>query len=187
MWRYAQPLGTAFLALLVLAKDWQAHQTKLRRAAVLFVIVCLGVGGAASTYYSDRKAELEPSLALAGGTMTDNLKVKEISKQRDADGSVAFTVYVFNESEVYAKTVFIQLRICAQCEYAEEPDRSSRPIGAENTDREVQLPAGISALQSIAIPLKVKVPAGGNKMAVGITSRCENCTVRSMERLYVDF
>lgn len=186
MWRYAQPLGTAFLALLMLGKDWQAHQTTLRRAAVLFVIVCLGIGGAASTYYSDRKADLEPSLALVGDAM-ENINVKEISKQRDADGNVAFTVYVFNKSEVYAKTVFIQLRICAQCEFADEPQRSARAIGAENTDREVQLPAGISALESVAIPLKVKVPAGGNKMAVGITSRCENCTVRKRETLYVDF
>jgi hypothetical protein len=155
------------------------------------LILFLGVGGAINTYYSHRKAELEPSLALAGDTMMKNLRIKEISKQRDSDDNVAFTVYVFNKSEIQAKTVFISLRLCAQCEYVEEPQRSAGLVGAENTDREVQLPAGISALQRVAIPLKVKVPAGAlgaaNKIAVGITSRCETCTVRRMESLYVDF
>jgi hypothetical protein len=56
MWKYIPTLATAFLAVLQLAKDWGAHQTTWRRAVVLSLILCLGVGGAINTYYSDRKA-----------------------------------------------------------------------------------------------------------------------------------
>ena len=56
MWNYILNLTTVFLAALQLAKDWGAHRTTWRRAAVLGLIALLGVGGTINAYYSGKKA-----------------------------------------------------------------------------------------------------------------------------------
>jgi hypothetical protein len=53
---YVLNLATAFIAAFQLAKDWGAHQATWRRAAVLSLIVTLGVGGTINTYYAGKKA-----------------------------------------------------------------------------------------------------------------------------------
>jgi hypothetical protein len=57
MWNYITSLAATVLALLELAKDWHEHKTTVRRAAVLILIMLVGIGGAISTYYSDREAD----------------------------------------------------------------------------------------------------------------------------------
>jgi len=57
MWNYITSLTATVLALLELAKDWSDHKTTSRRAAVLCLIMLLGIGGAINTYYSGRDAD----------------------------------------------------------------------------------------------------------------------------------
>src|SRR5215475_8537161 len=56
MWKYAPTLLTALLGIAQLAKDGGAHKATWRRAAVLLLIVALGLGGTANTYYSDKSS-----------------------------------------------------------------------------------------------------------------------------------
>jgi hypothetical protein len=54
---YILPFATAFLAVLYLAKDWNAHKKSWRRVTVLCLIIATGIGGAINNIYKDKKAE----------------------------------------------------------------------------------------------------------------------------------
>jgi hypothetical protein len=56
MWDYILPIGTAFIALLQLAKDWGGHRATWRRAAVLLLIISLGIGGAVNSHYARKRS-----------------------------------------------------------------------------------------------------------------------------------
>jgi hypothetical protein len=56
MWNYFLPIGTAFIAVLQLAKDWGAHQTHWRRGLLLGLIVVLATGGAVNNYITSRRS-----------------------------------------------------------------------------------------------------------------------------------
>lgn len=53
---YVLPIAACFYALLQLKKDWEKHETTLRRAAAFVLVLILGVGSAVNTHYSRKKA-----------------------------------------------------------------------------------------------------------------------------------
>jgi hypothetical protein len=59
---YALPIAAAFLALLMLAKDWDAHRTSWRRVAVLGLIIATGIGGAINNHYTKKKSDAQHQL-----------------------------------------------------------------------------------------------------------------------------
>ena len=132
------------------------------------------------------KAELEASLGQVSDKL-DNLDVKEIQAERQPDGTLSFTVTLVNKSSVQAKKLYIILRICNLCEYAEEPQRFMKIVGAEASDREMDGDA-LPAQTAITIPLKIKVPGPPfNRTGVSVSSHCENCEVRPWDNLRVRY
>jgi hypothetical protein len=69
---YILPIAACFYALLQLAKDWEKHETKLRRTAALVLVMLLGVGSAINTYYSKSRAVKRHS--------DDQAKIAELKK-----------------------------------------------------------------------------------------------------------
>jgi hypothetical protein len=55
MLTYALPVITASLALLYLAKDWEAHKKSWRRALVMTLIIAIGIGGGINNYFQDKR------------------------------------------------------------------------------------------------------------------------------------
>jgi len=134
---------------------------------------------------SPPQAELEASVGDVTETL-ENLDVKEKLAQVSLDGSVAFTITVANKSNVQAKNGSIYLRICQGCEFAEEPKRFSRPLTSPAYDREMLFQA-INAIEAVGIDLKIKPPPGIRRFEVDVTTRCENCTFRPKDALYVRY
>ena len=130
------------------------------------------------------KATLE---AMFAETIEDIAKKnKEITVTRQQDGSVEFTILVVNTSGVQAKQGSAYVRLCQDCTFAKEPERSVRAVGAPAYDRErdfTMLDAGIS----LAIPLKVMPPKDLRRFQVDIVARCENCEVGPKDSLFVNF
>ena len=58
MW-YILNIIAVSLALLYLAKDWAAHKTSWRRAAILILIILSGIGGAIHYYYTNKDNEAQ--------------------------------------------------------------------------------------------------------------------------------
>jgi hypothetical protein len=56
MLNYILNLATIALAAFTLAKDWKAHQSHWRRAAIIFFIVLLGGASLVNTHFSNKKA-----------------------------------------------------------------------------------------------------------------------------------
>jgi hypothetical protein len=276
MWNYLLSLATVGLAGLQLAKDWGAHQTSWRRAAVLFLILLLGAGGAINTYYSGKRtaalraeeqgkanrqhnedqkqiaglqkavetattvqesntkqfllsftglskelnklqaqvkteglqkeaAQLRAQLEATQKALTqkaevvstlgpleslnetlENLGTKELSLHREPDGTLAFKVFVIDKSDVQAKSGSVFLRVCIECAFAEEPERFHKVIGAPDTEREMIFEA-ISAKSLIVVPLKVKAPTFPRRIEVSVSVRCETCTVRPRDLMYINY
>jgi hypothetical protein len=69
---YILPIAACFYALLQLAKDWEKHETRLRRTAALVLVLLLGVGSAINTYYSKSRAVRQHS--------DDQAKIAELKK-----------------------------------------------------------------------------------------------------------
>jgi hypothetical protein len=115
-----------------------------------------------------------------------NLEVKEVSKAPASDGTVAFQISVINRSTVQAKNGSVYIRICEKCEFAEEPQRFSKPLGAQSTDRQMNFQA-LDSTTALAVPLKIKPPALEHRFEIAVTTRCENCVVRPKELLHVDY
>jgi hypothetical protein len=130
------------------------------------------------------KAVLE---AMFAKTMEDiATKNKEITVAPQRDGSVEFTILVVNTSSVQAKNGLILVRVCRDCTFANEPERSTKPVGAPDSDRE-RLFDTLSAGISLAIPLKIMPPQHVSKLEVDVNVRCENCEVRPKDSLFVNF
>ena len=103
---------------------------------------------------------------------------------RQADGTVQFTISVFNKSKVQARAGGIFVRLCRKCTFVTEPKGFKRAEGAPDYDRYTDmdnLPAGVA----IGIPLKVKPPPLSSGFEVEVTSRCENCTVKPASKFFV--
>jgi hypothetical protein len=132
---------------------------------------------------SPPKAELEASLVQVTGT-TENL-AKEISVPQSPDGTVEFIIAIANKSAVQAKSGSIFVRLCEECVFSVEPERFTKPVGAPNFDREMLFQA-INVTTVIKVPLKVRPPLTTKRFEVGITARCENCTVRPTEHVLVN-
>ncbi len=129
------------------------------------------------------KAELLVSL----GDLPQATEItKEMALLPNADGTLSFSVSVFNKSGVQARNGSIFLRLCTGCGYVEEPSRFTKPPGAIDADREMIFQA-ISAVSKITIPLKIKPPDGAHTVDVGATVRCENCSVEDFHRLTLKF
>jgi hypothetical protein len=120
------------------------------------------------------KAEFPASLGEVTDTL-DNVDVREIVAPQSPGGVVEFTIIVVNKSAVQAKNGAITVRICLQCEYAEEPKGFMKPESGPNSDRAIAFPM-FQATTALRIPLKVKAPLTRGRMEVDVTVRCENCT-----------
>jgi hypothetical protein len=57
MLTYTLNIATAVLALLYLAKDWEAHKKSWRRLVVFGLIIAIGIGGIFNTYYTNKKID----------------------------------------------------------------------------------------------------------------------------------
>lgn len=111
---------------------------------------------------------------------------QETTSRRESDGSVEFSVMVVNTSNVRAKGVAIYLEICTGCTFAKEPERFTTPVGAGPQQRQLNF-GDLDAGTAAAIPLKISAPTALNWFQVSVTSRCENCEMRTKDDLLVHF
>ena len=83
MLNYLLPITTAFLALLYLLKDWDAHRKSWRRVAVLCVIIAIGIGGTVNNYYAEKRYQLdqEKIAGLQKAVETANKNQEDNTKQ----------------------------------------------------------------------------------------------------------
>jgi hypothetical protein len=189
-WKYLLTLAPSALALLQLAKDWRAHQTNWRRALVLILIVFSGFGAAVGIHSTQGvaappKAELESSL----GNITEkkeNIAIKQASVPLRPDGTISFTVYIVNKSEVDARDGSIIIRVCQTCKFSREPQRFKKAIGSPDSDREMRFEA-IQAMMAVAVPLEIKPPEGSHCFKIFVMTGCETCATHPKESLYVNY
>lgn len=198
----AVAVGYAILGLVV--KDWKAYEKRWPRLLGLLLLLVAGIGGEMRTYQQEHslsalrfelaatrqvlnvpKAEIESSLGQIGLNM-ENIEIKDAYVQQEADRTVKFTVAVMNKSKVQAKNGSVQIRICAACEYVEEPIGFQKAPDIAPLDRVARFDR-LEAHTGYPIALKIKPPAGARQFGLGVTSRCENCVFRPDDVLLVHY
>jgi hypothetical protein len=102
MWNYSIPLLTAVLALLQLFKDWGAHKATWRRAAVLLLIVGLGIGGVVNATKNDNKNREQT------GTIKALTTAVETANQNQAKNTA---IYVESLERLSAKLSMLEANV----------------------------------------------------------------------------
>jgi hypothetical protein len=101
---------------------------------------------------------------------------KEIDVVKAKDGSVSFEIVTLNESEVAALKGETNIRICALCKYAKEPEGSRQLPGAPDTDRALDFDHMFSSAMTQKLTLEVTPPSFAQRFTVDVHYACENCT-----------
>jgi hypothetical protein len=131
------------------------------------------------------KAEMVASLGKVGFNL-ENIERKDTYVERRADGTVEFELAVMNTSRVQARDGTVFVRVCASCEFAQEPQGFHRVERAPSKDRlrsfdRVEPHFGLSIL------LRIRPPEGSHQFQMIVTTTCGNCMFRPQDVLYVHY
>jgi len=188
---YVLPIAAVLYGLLQLAKDWNAHKTTWRRAAVFILIMLVGVGGVINNYAELQKAQKaqapapKAELSYSFAPFPNAPPGQPITLITDkvlplnADGSAHVEFNIVNTTDVDAVDVEVDFQICNGCRYAKEPEGLQNLAGLSENQRYLYMKDLLARTSYKTLSVDVIPPPSVQTFLVGVEYRCHTCVIEN--------
>jgi hypothetical protein len=194
---------TLTAAFVKLVTDWKDEDRKKRISnRILNLLAISGVGVAVTgAWGAEREAtekrqeikKLNAALEIANAPKPKANLVGTFATLKDAevpvtrlrakvvDNVVAVDVMVYNKSEVIASNVWISVRLCDGCVFANEPTGWIKARGAYENDRQHVFGSLNPRMFTEAFQMHITPPPEVSQVPIGVIGDCDTCGPRDPE------